>query len=66
MSAQPVSADPVSRFWFAASTIAFRAADHGKWSLYERLKSMFCREFPDASHLEYEAAMRRIAKMAGV
>jgi hypothetical protein len=63
-----VNAPPTAeqRFWFAASTVAFRAADHGKWALYERLKSWYVREHPEASHVEYEAAMRRIAKMAGV
>jgi hypothetical protein len=58
--------DPSTRFWLVTSTVAFRAADHGQWSLYERLKSWYVREFPDADHVEYEAAMRRIAKMAGV
>jgi hypothetical protein len=46
--------------------VAYRAADHGHWSLYERLKQWYMREFPGACATEYEAAMRRIAKMAGV
>jgi hypothetical protein len=61
-----VASDPVARFWFAASVVAYRAADHGHWSLYERLKQWYMREFPGACATEYEAAMRRIAKMAGV
>ena len=64
MSAQPTS--PADTLWLSASVIAFRAADHGKWSLYERLKSFYQSSFPDASSYEYEAAMRRLAKMAGV
>lgn len=61
-----VANDPASRFWFMAATVAFRAADHGRWSLYERLKGWYVRDFPDATAAEYDAAMRRIAKMAGV
>lgn len=58
--------DRYTRFWFAASAVSFRAADHGSWSLYERLKGWYVRDFPDADHVEYEEAMRRLAKMAGV
>jgi RNA processing factor Prp31 len=57
--------DPQTRFWYAASTVALQARDHGQWSLYERLKSWYVREFPEADHVEYEAAMRRISKMTG-
>lgn len=64
MSAQPI--DPSAVFWHSASVIAFRSGDHGKWSLYERLKAFYVSSFPQASSAEYEAAMRRIAKMAGV
>jgi hypothetical protein len=63
MSAAP---DPEARFWFAAAAVALRAADHGRWTLYERLKGWYVREHPDADHVEYEAAMRRLEKMAGV
>lgn len=65
MSALP-QPTPQERFWATAAAVAFRAADHGRWSLYERLKAWYAREHPEASHVEYEAAMRRIAKMAGV
>ena len=53
-------------FFRQASTIAFVAADHGKHSLYERLKGMFVARFPEASSAEYEWAMQRIARLAGV
>ena len=53
-------------FFRQASTIAFVAADHGKHSLYERLKGMFVARFPGATPEEYEWAMLRLARMAGV
>ena len=64
MSAQPES--PSIAFWRDANTIAARAADHGRHSLYERLKGLFLARFPEASPSEYEHAMQRLARMAGV
>jgi len=57
---------PVDAFMRDARAIAFVAADHGTHSLYERLKGMFVASFPDASSSEYEWAMQRLARMAGV
>ena len=53
-------------FFRQASTIAFVAADHGTHSLYERLKRIFVARFPEASSAEYERAMQRLARLAGV
>ena len=61
-----VEADAQARFWFAAATVAFHGNNYGQWPLYERLKAMFVSRFPDATPAEYEAAMRRIERMAGV
>jgi len=64
--ARTVLEHPMAAFFRQASTIAFVAADHGKHSLYERLKGMFVARFPEALSAEYEWAMQRIARLAGV
>ena len=50
--------EPVAAFWQHARQIAFCAADHGQWSLYERL--------PEADWQQRERAMAELARIAGV
>ncbi len=61
-----IAPDPVAVFRANARQIAFCAADHGTYRLYERLKRMYDAQFPAADWQERERAMRELARMAGV
>ena len=65
MSVRDIASDPVARFWYVAAFLASTAPDHGSHGLYERLKAMYVGRFPEATPAEYEAAMVRVARMAG-
>lgn len=58
--------DPMSAFLAHARFIAFQAADHGQWSLYERLKSMLVAQFPGIDSREYERVPLKLQRIAGV
>lgn len=58
--------EPVAAFWQHARQIAFCAADHGQWSLYERLKRLHDERLPEADWQQRERAMAELARIAGV
>lgn len=64
MSAQPV--DRLDEFMRQARVIAFAAADHGSWALYERLKALYQAQFPEHDWQQHEAATLKLARIAGV
>ena len=55
---------PEVNFWHWAYQVAAFTGD--KWASYESLKRQWQGIRPDASHVEYEAAMNRIADMLRV
>jgi predicted DsbA family dithiol-disulfide isomerase len=58
--------DSLDAFMAHARMVAAHAADRGTWQLYERLQRQYKAQFPDASNVEYEQAMWRIAKLTGI
>ena len=64
MSARPI--DPLDAFIREARVIAFHAADHGSWRLYERLKATYQARFPEHDHVQHERTVRELARIAGV
>ena len=58
--------DPIKeRFWTTMACIAAQSPERG-WYTYEVLKTRFVDAHPNASPDEYDAAMARIARLAGV
>lgn len=66
MSAVLERPDPLAAFMAEARAIAFHAADHGTWALYERLKSMYQNQFPHHDPRTHEDVTRQLARIAGV
>lgn len=57
--------DLESSFWASAAALAFSAPDQS-WRTYEAIKNLWQVSHPEANHLEYEAAMARIARLVRV
>ena len=57
---------PYERFMATVAVHAHQRADGASWPLYESLKRQFVETVPGASSEQYTAAMRAIAKAAGV
>lgn len=66
MTTPAVQFDRLDAFIAQARTIAFHAADHGRWSLYERLKGVYQAQFPEHDSRQYEAVTLKLARIAGV
>jgi hypothetical protein len=51
-------------FWRWARVCAVSTGD--RWKSYEALKAQYAGIRPDATHTEYEAAMKRLADLLGI
>lgn len=65
-TATATQTDALADFLREARTIAWMAADHGSWALYERLKAEYQRRFPSHDWREHEAVTLKLARIAGV
>lgn len=58
--------DPINeRFWTTMANLAAQSPDSG-WGLYERLKRYWVNTNPKASPDDYDDAMARLKRLAGV
>lgn len=55
-----------ARFWQVAAAIASQCPTRNLHRLYERIKRLYQATHDDVSGADYDAAMSRIAKLAGV